>query len=261
MPAWAWGELKYQFIRTPLEAPLLKLKELAGWPRRLRHPELAPIWAEDRLIQEVLDRAVRPGTNAVDVGAHYGTMLSAILRRSPDGRHVAFEAMPDKTRFLRRRFPEVEVHECALGAEPGTIEFFVNEKRSGFSSMARHGDEGDRFRQITVERRTLDRLLADGPPVHFLKVDVEGAEEQVFRGGRAFLEKHGPLILFECGPSGAAAFGAEPVGVFDVLAELDYDVFLLDAWLADGVPIGREDFQQALVYPFRAFNWVAQTGR
>lgn len=223
------------------------------------HPELAAIYAEDGLIKRVVRRAVGPGTNAVDIGAHYGTMLSAILRRSPKGQHTAFEAIPTKAAFLRQRFPEVKLHECALGEAAGSVDFFINTKQSGYSSLARHGDDGDTFQKIQVECDTLDSRMRDAPPVQFLKVDVEGAEEQVLRGGREFLGEHGPVILFECGPSGAAAFGREPVGVFDALVdELGYEVFLMTEWLSDGAACTRGEFEEALVYPFRALNWVAQ---
>lgn len=253
------GTLKYQFIRTPLERPLMSLKWALGTMERLKHPELASIHAEEALIQQVVERAVTPTTNCLDVGAHYGTMLSAMLRQSPGGKHTAVEAIPYKVKFLRKRFPEVTLHECALGEEPGSVDFFINVSRSGFSSMAQHGNHTDQFQKIVVECDTLDRRMANCAPVGFMKIDVEGAEEMVLRGAGQFMEEHRPVLLFECGPSGAKAFGTEPVGVFDVLADrLDYDVFFLRDWLDGGAPVTRARFEQALVYPFKAFNWVAQ---
>lgn len=77
--------------------------------------------------------------------------------------------------------------------------------------------------------------------------------------GRGFLAKARPTILFECGPSGPKAFGCTPGALYRLLSEeLDYDVFFLRDWLAGGSPVSQENFNSALVYPFKAFNWIAQ---
>jgi FkbM family methyltransferase len=253
------GALKYHLIRTPFEEPVCALRSLARLPQRLRHPELSEIHREDARIKQVLQRCLRPDSNLLDVGAHYGSMLSPMTRLAPHGRHTAVEAIPAKAAFLRRKFPEVSIHNLALSEHPGSVDFFINKKRTGFSGLARHGESGDEFEKIEVPCETLDRLMQDAPRVHFMKIDVEGAEEMVLRSGKGFLAEHGPTILFECGPSGARAFGREPTDLFDLLeGTLGYDVFLLRDWLADGAGVSREEFAEALVYPFKAFNWVAQ---
>lgn len=249
---------KYEFIRTPLERPLLSLRELLRWPGRRRHPELHEIHLEDARIQRVLERHLRPDSHCVDVGAHYGSMLSAIVRLAPRGHHTAFEAMPEKAAFLRRKFPEVAIRAMALSSEPGRASFHVNTRRSGFSGFGRHGDAGDAYRVIEVRCGTLDEEMPDEPRIDLLKVDVEGAEERVLRGGRRFLTRHAPLLLFECGPSGALTLGRTPTDLYRLLTEeLGYDVWLLKDHLAGAGPVDRARFEAALVYPFQAFNWVA----
>jgi len=256
------GELKYHLIRTPLEVPLCALKALSRFPQRLRHPELCEIHREESRIRRVLQLCLRPDSNFLDIGAHYGSMLSSMLRLAPRGRHTAVEAIPSKAGFLRRKFPEVAIHNLALGESRGRVDFYINTKRTGFSGLARHGSNDDEFERIEVPCETLDRLMVDAPPIHFVKIDVEGAEELVLKNGASFLADHAPTILFECGPSGARAFDREPTDLFDLLTEtLRYEVFFLKDWLAEGRGVTRDEFADALVYPFKAFNWIARPRR
>src|SRR5512141_1850749 len=113
------AELRYEFIRTPLEDPLRRLRHALGWLERRRHPQLAEIHEEDARIAQVLERVLRQDSSGVDAGAHYGTMLSRFVRLAPGGRHVAFEVVPGKVRFLRRKFPEVDVRQVALSDRAG----------------------------------------------------------------------------------------------------------------------------------------------
>jgi FkbM family methyltransferase len=51
---------------------------------------------------------------------------------------------------------------------------------------------------LEVQLQTLDSFDFSSEREMFLKLDVEGAELDVLRGGRRFLETHRPKILFEC---------------------------------------------------------------
>lgn len=253
-----FADLKYELIRTPLERPLLRLRRALRYLQRHRHPELREIYLEEGRIRLALERLVRPTSNCIDVGCHYGSMLSCFCRLAPLGRHVAFEVVPAKARFLRRKFPEVDVHELALSDRAGTASFFVHRKATGLSSLVQPRDgESDR---IEVETARLDDVLPVARGYDLLKLDVEGAELPVLRGGRDTLARYRPVALFECGPGGPQAFGYEPGDLHDFLtkAGLEYAVFFLKDFLEGGGAVGREEFQEGSSrYPFRAFNWLA----
>src|SRR5262245_560577 len=134
------SELKYELIRTPLEEPALWLRHALGYLHRRRHPELREIYLEETRIRAVLQSLLAPTTNCVDIGCHYGSMLSLLCRYAPEGRHLAFEVMPTKVRFLRRKFPEVDVREVALSDRSGRAVFHVNRRATGFSTLGRPGN-------------------------------------------------------------------------------------------------------------------------
>ena len=251
--------LKYSLIRTPLERPLSLLRSASRLAHTVLHPELAALPAEDFLIPKVVAKALSANSSAMDIGCHYGSLLSQIVSCAPNGHHHAVEAIPGKVSFLRKKFPEVKILQAALAEGPGETDFYINKARSGFSAMRPHGSEDESFERIRVPQTSLDeysRRLAR--KIDFVKLDVEGAEELVLRGAKRFLAEHKPVVLFECGPSASKAFETTPAALHQQFDDYGYDVYFLADWLHDGVPTRREAFSQALEYPFRAFNWVAQ---
>lgn len=252
-----FAELKYEFIRTPLEGPLVAARRAVDhFTRRRQHPELDGLYEQEERMSAVLRRIVGRRSNCIDIGCHYGSVLSTLCALAPEGRHVAFEPTPHKACFLRRKFPEVDLHETALADRADLVAFHVNRTRSGFSGLARHGD--GEFEEIVVSCVRLDDVVPRNRRFDFVKIDVEGAELAAFRGATEFLARDRPVVLFECGPSGPAAFGYTPGDLHEFLTDAcNYSIFMFDEYLRSGPPIARADFEQALVYPFRAFNWLA----
>jgi FkbM family methyltransferase len=116
----------------------------------------------------------------VDAGSHIGASVAWFASRYPACRVVGFEASPTTFACLQqnvRGFPNVEVHNIALGAHDGPAAFF-EAAAPWESSLRAHGQPG-----VTVSALTLDGVLGlAGPePVDLLKVDIEGSEYEVLR--------------------------------------------------------------------------------
>ena len=253
--------LKHLMLRTPLEVPAFWMRALAQLPARIRHPELHEIHVEDSRIAKLLRAKLGPESSCIDVGCHIGGMLAKFLRTSPRGRHVGFEPLGYKAQWLRKKFPEVELHNAALAEAEGEAEFAENLARPGFSSLGAPADSYGGSRMIRVRCETLDGLLDHPQRFALLKIDVEGAELFVLRGGRKLIGRDSPLILFESSHDGAARLGLTREALFDFLHDdLDYRVYLIKDFLAGSKPLDLAGFQQAAVYPFQAFNFVATRG-
>jgi FkbM family methyltransferase len=249
--------LKWMLVRSPCERPARALRAVWALRRLVRHPELHAVLVEDRILDRLLERVVEPDSRCVDVGCHLGGTLSRLLSLAPRGSHAAFEPIPYKAAWLRRKFPEVEVHEAAVGAAAGPVEFYVQEARSGFSGIRLHDPEG-RVHTLRVPCVRLDDALDPGRRVDLLKLDVEGGELAALRGAEALVRRWRPRILFECTESGLSAHGVTAAEVHAWLTSHGYEVYLPAEYLAGREPLSLERFAAAQRYPFQAFNFFAE---
>ena len=253
--------VKHRVIGSPLHRPAEFLRDLATIPKRLRHPELRDIFLEGPRARAVIGRAVRDGMNCLDVGCHLGSVLSEFLRRSPTGQHYGIEPLPYKAAWLRKRYPQARIVEAAVSESAGEIEFTWNRSRPGFSSLAVEGLNGDQLERLVVETQPLDSVIPKAHRIGFMKVDVEGAELMVFRSAQRILSEDRPVILFECARRSTNALGFEVDQVYELLTqEYHYSVMYLQEFLAGREALDLERFKQSMVYPFKAFNFVAMPG-
>lgn len=253
-------DLKQMMIRTPFERPLYKLRYLAGFRHRRKHPELKELFIESDRIDEMLARLLKPDSNCLDVGCHLGSFLSTLLRLAPRGKHMAFEALPLKAAKLKRKFTDVEVVHSAVGDTKGDITFFNDLTHAGYSSMNRPVNKDDVVQELKVPCDTLDHMVPADRHLDFVKIDVEGAEMLVLRGARALVARCKPVILFECAPAGlkeAKISAADILGVIE--NDLGYKVYLIKDWMggAGAAPLTLDQFKTAMAYPALGRNFIA----
>lgn len=194
-----------------------------------------PVWFRGDAELAILKSVLSGGGTYIDAGANYGTYALPIAYES-NVRVIAVEPQPHLAAALRRSaevnaLANFEVVEAALTAAPGTVVLAVG-RGSGAASL-RHERFGADARKLTVRATTLDELtreltLAD---VRCLKLDVEGAEAAVLRGGRGLLERDRPVVVFE---AGAADRQDE---VFAILQSLGYSAFWDHTSALQGKPV------------------------
>jgi len=179
-------------------------------------------------LRSLMAHVLRPDHTCVDVGAHAGAVLEDVVRLAPEGRHHAFEPLPDMAAALAARFPQVEVHALALSDVTTTREFVHMVDDPGWSGFVeRPTPGGQTARRISVPTAPLDDVLPAGTTVDFLKIDVEGAELEVLRGARATIERSRPVIVLEHGLGSADFYGTGPDSVHALLAGAGLRVFTL----------------------------------
>lgn len=250
--------LKHLLVRTPLERPAKAIQQRLSLRAFAKNPELLPLGFEDAMLDAAVTRLVGPESHCVDIGCHLGSMLSLFCRLAPRGRKYAFEPSPKSAARLRRKFPDVDLRELALSDAPGRMSFHVSRDSPGHSSLGQTSEQG-RTTEVEVEVSTLDRELLDEEKIDFVKLDVEGAELNVLRGGAAFLGRHRPRIQFECTRNICKPFGYDPLDLFHHFTdELGYEVFDLPGALTRELPeLSPPVFDHMQTYPFGAFNYVA----
>jgi FkbM family methyltransferase len=227
--------------------------------RRLGRPELlAAVDSAARQAQRealgistVLAGTLRGSGTYVDVGANRGQVLAEAVRIAPRGEHVAFEPIPSVAAELARAFPGVDCRAKALGAHPEIAEFCHFRQLDGWSGLRRRpevSDEQGDPEYISVEVSTLDAEMSGLRP-RVVKIDVEGAEVAVLEGARTVLSELRPVVIFEHVYDATALYGAIPGAPWDLLTELDYEVF---SATGEG-PFSRKAFVGASAI----VNWLA----
>lgn len=130
----------------------------------------------------------------LDVGAHHGyyTLMAARMV-GRGGRVLAFEPDPFNAFYLgehvrANRLANVEIVEAAVGAKPGMVRFAAG-TGTGTGHVAAEGT-------IEVAMVSLDEALgARGVTPSLVKIDVEGGELDVLRGGERMLAEQRPEIF------------------------------------------------------------------
>lgn len=242
----SWNALAQQLAarlrNSPAEAPARALRSW-WWDVSGRVPQHERY---DRLTVQVIERVVEPDANCVDIGAHRGTILEAMLRAAPAGRHVAFEPLPQLAHALQESFPMVEVHACALADVTGSVEFTHVVSAPAYSGIRDRTDlpVGVATERLRVPVERLDDQLDPELPVAFIKVDVEGAELLVLRGALQTLQRWRPVVVFEHGIGGADAYGAQPAAIAELFASASMHISRLADWLGGEPPLHREEFER-----------------
>jgi FkbM family methyltransferase len=244
-------------IGTRWQRPAERVRDVGSLWQRWRHPELREILDESRQIGLLLDQAITPDMNCVDVGCHLGSMLSEMVRRAPRGRHIAIEPVPYKAEWLCKKFPQVEVRQVALSDTEGRAEFFISSQSSGHSGLRFNHSAGNATK-IDVALMRLDNVVPADRRIGFLKIDVEGLEYPVFRGAARILTENRPVVLFECTQAGLDNSGGTAEQLHSWLTQdVGYEIYLIKDRLAGAGPLDATSFAAAMQYPFRAFNFVA----
>ncbi len=157
----------------------------------------------EREVRE-LPSLVQAGTIAVDVGAHIGSYTYALCQHvGSTGKVIAVEPIPDLARMLVRAAAHLKlpitVLNCALSSTTGEADLLVPMNRGkrvlGFATLERRTVPGKFYH---VPMRRLDDICQDQTGrISFIKIDVEGHELHVLRGGVETLQRHRPNLLIE----------------------------------------------------------------
>lgn len=131
-----------------------------------------------------------------DIGANKGSYLYWMAKWA--GRVVAFEPQPGLAGYLKEacaalRLDNAVIETAGVAATSGTFDLYVPAPNSpGASLVPAAGAQ-----KIPVRVVKLDDYFAPSDEVSLLKIDVEGAEFDVFKGAERILRECKPLLVFE----------------------------------------------------------------
>lgn len=155
-------------------------------------------------MDQLYARFVGVGDLVFDIGSHVGDRIGSFRRLG--ARVVAVEPQPPCTHAIEAIYggdDQVTLVEAACGSRAGTIRLHVNSANPTVSTASTHflraadgagGWEDETWdAEIEVASTTLDALIAEYGVPTFVKIDVEGFEDEVLAG----LSRPLPALSFE----------------------------------------------------------------
>ncbi|MCP1715126.1 FkbM family methyltransferase [Methanocalculus alkaliphilus] len=151
---------------------------------------------------ELFKHLAKDSTVIFDIGANIG--CTAILFGELSENVYAFEPSQTTFRFLEQNIIQsghsnIILHNIGLGSESGesTLTFAPSNRSGGFVSNQTQASTGHIVEKIVI--KTLDEVVnsLQLQQIDFIKIDVEGFEEHVLRGGKQTLSNFMPLVVLE----------------------------------------------------------------
>jgi FkbM family methyltransferase len=177
------------------------------------------------------DHFATGGATVIDVGASWGLFTYHLARRvGKAGQVYSFEPHPANAPMLRKLATarrHVHFSPSAVSDSAGRAELLVPRQQTRLvtaQASLSHGFDGQGVDVETIEVHTvrLDDEIAPAVQVDFVKIDVEGHEMAVLRGGSSMFRRNRPSILIEIEQRHLSV----PIDdVFGQLEDLGYQVF------------------------------------
>ena len=150
-------------------------------------------------------------SSVVDIGANTGQFATEIKEWLPEVKIYSFEPIGDVYKQLLNNtsaFRNITAYNMALGAQNGTLDMQRNEftAASSLLSLTDSAKETYAFACKTVPEqiqiRTLDSMVANGQVEidsnSLIKIDVQGYESEVLKGGREAISLANIIICEVC---------------------------------------------------------------
>jgi FkbM family methyltransferase len=169
----------------------------------------------------------------LDVGANIGlfTLLAADVVGNRGAVHsfepcaATFDRLSDNIRL--NGFGNIQANQLALSAEQGELELFTSQDgHDAWNSFAGTLAGAAGKRQLVKVDTLDDYLLRNQVTPSLIKIDVEGWESQVLKGGEATLSRlDAPDLLVEFTEQNCVAAGSTGKELFCAIERLGYGLF------------------------------------
>ena len=186
------------------------------------------------VVTEMCQRVLNPGNCFFDIGANIGSVSLSLAKAFKDQVYIhAFEPQAILARHVSisaalNGFENLFAYQTLVGEAEGEADLFVPDSLI-FASLMPERNPSQTTKTVRCRMISLDHQIQVGalPPPDVIKVDVEGAEFQIFKGMERLIRTHGPVIVFEANEH-LCRFGETPPQLIEYLKSLfEYDFYLL----------------------------------
>lgn len=184
----------------------------------------------------------------LDIGANTGYygIMSAYLY--PKSKTYSFEPLEEHCNILRssiylNRLNNIEISQCGIGNKNEIREIYKAGSGTSFIKNFTNNNE----EEVKIQIKKLDEVIKDKniENIHFIKIDVEGFELEVLKGGQETINRFKPILFVEICKTKNNGRGIYTNPNFeetiDLLSSLGYS-----AHLQDGNSLRRFDKKESL---------------
>jgi FkbM family methyltransferase len=178
-------------------------------------------------------RRVEGGT-VVEVGANVGASFIPVCARLPRFQFVLFEPIPQFFEVLRMNRDSFQADNVKLDSRAvsdGSSDAMLLLYDDSSGGIATGEGSLGRYHSLVVSATSLDREFPEEKVV-LLKIDVDGFEWDVLRGGEKLIRRSKPDILLEFQPILMKLRRVEPATLLEFMADCGLDAF--DVFTAQG---------------------------
>ena len=200
---WGWNEIQYRLGHT------VKIELRPGWslvchPASYRMAYFAQVCDQEQAAEfDSFIKDCRPGMVLFDIGAHFGIFsLAALYFGGSGARALAVDPSPRALKMLKRQAvingvaDRLTIIQAAAGDESGELAMVSAGVNGSDYFLLPQDHTASEFTH--VKELCIDELvrMTGLTPTH-IKIDVEGFEARVLKGGNQFLSHSSPILFLE----------------------------------------------------------------
>ena len=203
-------------------------------PARMVYLESGNDIVRNDLLQiKFLEKQFKPGQVIWDIGSHYGH-YSIFAASVSDQKDRVFSFEPDakartvqvKNIAMNSLQDRIKIMDVAVSTADGTVDFL--ELNGNSNSHIINGATVSDSKVKRIQSRSLDSLLMEIPCPDYVKIDTEGAEIDILRGGSALLSNPKVNFICELHPFAWDAFGVTYAEFEHLMQKHNRTITLLD---------------------------------
>lgn len=194
---------------------------------------------------------------AIDVGAHHGEYSNFLISTGFFSKVVSFEPNPESYLKLEKKVSptdgcKYERVNSALSSVSGTLDLYCDDD-TATASLLKYGQSylnRGTLNKCSVTVFTLDEYLKRNPTddkLQLLKIDTQGNDLAVIKGGVRTISTHRPIIQTELIYIPLYEGQCSPTELSNTLSQLDYEMYSL--FNLHATPEGRLAFCDAIFIP------------
>lgn len=200
----------------------------------------------DALIKKIMRIVLEEDSSFIDVGCYRGNFLLEANKFAPSGAHIGFEPIPDiYTKVIKTLGGVNDIRQIGLSDERGETTFNYVKSNPLYSGIKKRNYPGkESIEELIIKVDTLDHQLFQSPRVDLIKIDVEGAELNVLKGGINTITKFNPVIVFEYEQGASDVYGVTPAEIWSFFDKVKYSVYTLKNFIDNPLPLSFSRFTE-----------------